>query len=157
MRRHVKKMEKRMEREDRQALRRLEGRPKRHIFRKMALALAVLTLGGLTAGWFLFDVPSWQRLDLSRITSVQQTGAVYDRHDQQISALKGSQDRTVIPLSTLPDYVKNAFLAAEDGTPISMAHLLRAAVNEMKKNEIIVVREQLREYIDLLEDREESL
>ena len=50
-----------------------------------------------------------------------------------------------------------AFLAAEDGTPISMAHLLRAAVNEMKKNEIIVVREQLREYIDLLEDREESL
>ena len=28
---------------------------------------------------------------------------------------------------------------------------------EMKKNEIIVVREQLREYIDLLEDREESL
>ncbi len=114
MRRHVKKMEKRMEREDRQALRRLEGRPKRHIFRRLALALAVLTLGGLTAGWFLFDVPSWQRLDLAKITAVQQTGAVYDRHDQQITALKGSQDRTVIPLSTLPDYVKNAFLAAED-------------------------------------------
>ena len=51
----------------------------------------------------------------------------------------------------------DAFLAAEEGTAISMAHLLRAAVNEMKKNEIIVVREQLREYIDLLEDREESL
>ena len=50
-----------------------------------------------------------------------------------------------------------AFLAAEEGEPISMRHLLRAAVNEMKKNEIIVVREQLREYIDLLDDREESL
>ncbi len=50
-----------------------------------------------------------------------------------------------------------AFLAAGEETPISMRHLLRAAVNEMKKNEIIVVREQLREYIDLLEDREESL
>ncbi len=37
-----------------------------------------------------------------------------------------------------------------------MALLLRAAVTEMKKNEIIVVREQLREYIDLLEDREEE-
>ena len=50
-----------------------------------------------------------------------------------------------------------AFLAAGEGTSISMRHLLRSAVNEMKKNEIIVVREQLREYIDLLEDREESL
>ena len=50
-----------------------------------------------------------------------------------------------------------AFLAAGEGEPISMRHLLRAAVNEMKKNEIIVVREQLREYIDLLDDREESL
>ena len=44
-----------------------------------------------------------------------------------------------------------AFLAAGEGRPISMAHLLRAAVNELKKNGIVVVREQLREYADLLE------
>lgn len=44
-----------------------------------------------------------------------------------------------------------AFMAAGDGAPISMQHLLRAAVTEMKKNEIVVVREQLREYADLLE------
>lgn len=44
-----------------------------------------------------------------------------------------------------------AFMAAGDGTPISMRHLLRSAVTEMKKNEIVVVREQLREYADLLE------
>ena len=44
-----------------------------------------------------------------------------------------------------------AFMAAGDGAPISMRHLLRAAVTEMKKNEIVVVREQLREYADLLE------
>ena len=49
-----------------------------------------------------------------------------------------------------------AFLAAGDGTAITMAHLLRAAVTEMKKNEIIVVREQLREYLDLLEDDREE-
>ena len=45
-----------------------------------------------------------------------------------------------------------AFMAAGEGAPISMRHLLRAAVTEMKKNEIVVVREQLREYADLLED-----
>ncbi len=47
--------------------------------------------------------------------------------------------------------ISAAFMAAEEGFPISMKHLLRAAVTEMKKNEIVVVREQLREYADLLE------
>jgi hypothetical protein len=44
-----------------------------------------------------------------------------------------------------------AFMAAGEDKPIAMRHLLRAAVTEMKKNEIVVVREQLREYADLLE------
>ena len=44
-----------------------------------------------------------------------------------------------------------AFMAAGEGEPISMRHLLQAAVSEMKKNEIVVVREELREYADLLE------
>ncbi|MDD3244454.1 MAG: AAA family ATPase [Eubacteriales bacterium] len=43
-----------------------------------------------------------------------------------------------------------AFLAAAQGTAVGMAQLLRAAVNEMQKNEIIVVREDLREYADLI-------
>ena len=44
-----------------------------------------------------------------------------------------------------------AFMAAGEGTPIAMRHLLNAAVTELKKNEIVVVREQLREYADLLD------
>lgn len=46
-----------------------------------------------------------------------------------------------------------AFLAALEGKPIGMAHLLQAAVGELKKNEIVVVREELREYADLLDER----
>ena len=38
-----------------------------------------------------------------------------------------------------------AFLAALEEEPIGMRHLLRAAVQELKKNEIVVVREELRE------------
>ena len=45
-----------------------------------------------------------------------------------------------------------AFMAAGENAPIGMKHLLRAAVNEMHKNEIVVVREELREYADLLEE-----
>jgi len=53
-------------------------------------------------------------------------------------------------------YIKNivvaaAFMAAQEHTAVGMRHLLNAAVNEMKKNEIVVVREELREYADLLD------
>ena len=44
-----------------------------------------------------------------------------------------------------------AFLAAQEDTPIDMSHLIRAAVGEMKKNDIVVVREMLREYAYLLD------
>lgn len=49
-------------------------------------------------------------------------------------------------------FLRLAFLAAGQVEEISMKHLLRAAVNEMKKNGIVVVREQLQEYADLLEE-----
>ena len=45
-----------------------------------------------------------------------------------------------------------AFMAAGEDRPIHMRHVLTAAVNEMRKNEIVVVREELREYADLLEE-----
>ena len=45
-----------------------------------------------------------------------------------------------------------AFMAAGEGCPVGMRQLLRAAVGELKKNEIVVVREELREYADLLDD-----
>ena len=44
-----------------------------------------------------------------------------------------------------------AFLAALEGVPLGMSQLLRSAVGEMKKNDIVVVREELREYADLLD------
>lgn len=43
-----------------------------------------------------------------------------------------------------------AFMAASEHVEIGMPHLLRAAVNELKKNEIIVVKEDLREYANLV-------
>ena len=53
-------------------------------------------------------------------------------------------------------YIKNivlsaAFMAAQEDAPIGMSQLLRAAVGEMKKNDIVVVREELRQYADLLD------
>lgn len=47
--------------------------------------------------------------------------------------------------------LSSAFLAALEDQPIGMSHLLRSAVGEMKKNDIVVVWEELREYADLLD------
>lgn len=44
-----------------------------------------------------------------------------------------------------------AFLAAAQDCSIGMAQLVSAAVNELKKNDIVVAREDLREYQDLVE------
>ncbi|SKB73028.1 ATPase family associated with various cellular activities (AAA) [Lachnospiraceae bacterium] len=54
-------------------------------------------------------------------------------------------------------YIKNivlsaSFLAAEEGTIVSMRHMINAAVDEMRKNGIVVVRETLAEYADLLDE-----
>ena len=46
-RRQVERMERAMEKEDTAALRRLEGRKKRHILRKTVLTLGVLLCAGL--------------------------------------------------------------------------------------------------------------
>lgn len=43
-----------------------------------------------------------------------------------------------------------AFLAAADGGTLTMAHLLRSTVNEQRKNNVIIVKEDLKEYADLI-------
>lgn len=103
-----------MEKEDLRQLRKYEGKKRRHIFRNIFLSLLVLTVVSLAAGYYIFDVPSWQKLDLSRITAIAQTGVIYDGSGQPITALKGSEDRTLIDIADLPAHVKNAFIAAED-------------------------------------------
>lgn len=114
VRREEKKWEKLQAREDQRLLQTLEGKKKKHIFRNLFLIFLAFTCISLIAGYYIFDVPSWQKLDLNRITAIAQTGVIYDINDEVVTALKGTQDRTLIRLNDLPDHIKNAFIAAED-------------------------------------------
>lgn len=114
MRRTEKKMQKQMDREDVRSLRRYEGKKKRHVLRNTLLIMLGLFVTALIAGYFVFDVPSWQLLDVEKMTVMQQTGAIYDREENAFGTLKGSEDRTIVSIETLPAHVKNAFIAAED-------------------------------------------
>lgn len=87
---------------------------KRHVGRWILATLALAVIGVAVAGYFYFDVASWQRLDPVRLQSLAQTGSIYDKDGQFVTRLVGSENRTLVALEDLPDHVVNAFLAAED-------------------------------------------
>ena len=87
---------------------------KQAVKRGIVIALILVFLGLTAFALMQFNVASWQRLDPERLTNMAQSGAIHDREGQYVTTLVGTENRTVISLSTLPDHVKNAFLAAED-------------------------------------------
>ncbi len=74
--------------------------------------VAALGLGGFA--YVYFDVPSWQTLDVNKLTNLAQTGAIYDKDGAYVTTLVGTENRTVIDMDDLPQHVVDAFLAAED-------------------------------------------
>ena len=101
-------------RENQKDLKRLDGIHRRSLKRGILSGLLILPLSGAAAFYFVFDVGSWQRLDLQKIVNIPQTGAVYDQNGDFVSKIQSTQDRVSVPLSSVPKDVQNAFLAAED-------------------------------------------
>ena len=60
------------------------------------------------------DLPHWKKLDVEKVTHLPQTTTVYDRDDAAVGAFPGSENRSWTSLSSVPEDVKNAFIAAED-------------------------------------------
>ena len=60
------------------------------------------------------DLPHWKKLDLSRIEQMSSATTVYDANDVAVGALHGSEHRIWVELSTVPEHVQQAFIAAED-------------------------------------------
>lgn len=90
------------------------GRKKRALRLSAAVLAAVAFLALLGWGYVYFDVASWQRLDVDRLTNLAQTGAIYDRNGEYVTTLVGKENRKLVTLESLPDHVVDAFLAAED-------------------------------------------
>ena len=80
----------------------------------LAAALSAVIIGGFLFAYAYFDVGSWQRLDVSKLTDVAQSGAIYDKDGDYVTRLIGSENRMSVSLDALPAHVTGAFLAAED-------------------------------------------
>ena len=112
--RAIRRMDGKTDRESRKELKTLDGIRRRGLKRGIWAGLLIALLGGAASFYFLFDVASWQRLDLQKIVNLPQTGAVYDRNGDFVAKIQSTQDRVSVPLSSVPKDVQNAFLAAED-------------------------------------------
>lgn len=84
--------------------------------RKQLIWLAVVGIFISTLILFVWqlDIFSWEKLDISRIKNMDLSTRIYDSNDIEIRSLSGSVHRVYVELNTLPDYVYNAFVAAED-------------------------------------------
>jgi 1A family penicillin-binding protein len=68
----------------------------------------------LFAFGYIFNLKDWQAFNPQNITQPSQSLTVYDRSGEVVCDLHGTEDRMSISIKELPDYVINAFLAAED-------------------------------------------
>ena len=87
---------------------------KRRPLRQVGMVFLCLFLLAGSAAFYVLDVPSWQRLDIRKITAAPQTGRMFDNQGQLIATIRGSQNRVVIPLEQIPQQIRDVFIAAED-------------------------------------------
>ena len=73
-----------------------------------AVAALLIALVVLLEPW------GWQKLDLDRLTQLNQTSIVYDASGERAGSLYGSENRVYVTLDKIPLHVQQAFIAAED-------------------------------------------
>lgn len=87
---------------------------RRHPWRTAVILMGLMTALVFSVAYIVFDVPSWQKLDVGRIRAAAQTGRMYDSKGELLTRIRGAENRVVIPLEKIPQSVRQAFLAAED-------------------------------------------
>lgn len=60
------------------------------------------------------DILNWQKLDTKKIYNMELSTIIYDNKNNEAFRVDGKVDRVYVHLDELPDYVPDAFIAAED-------------------------------------------
>lgn len=86
--------------------------------KKVLLTILAALIGVLllfcAAFYVFFDVPNWQKLDISRLSALAQTSSMYDMNGELMSELRGPENRIIVSLDEIPLHTRQAFIAAED-------------------------------------------
>lgn len=105
--------------------------------RFLCVALSVIFAPLLAGAIWLFSQDAWHALDLEKIYTAEETLLVKDRDGAVVSRLYLHENRVSVGIETLPDHVKNAFLAAEDARFYShpgfdLIRIAGAALHDLK-------------------------
>ncbi|MDP2892224.1 MAG: transglycosylase domain-containing protein, partial [Bacillota bacterium] len=92
-----------------------ERKPRFRALRIALLSFATLVLAFIS-GCLIFYVivASETRLDESKLKNLPQALLIYDSKGTEQATVSGSQNRQCVPLSKVPQYVRDAFIAVED-------------------------------------------
>lgn len=82
--------------------------------KRLLIGAGIVALALFAAFLWRLDLPHWKKLDLSRIEQMSSATTVYDENDVAVGALHGSEHRIWVGLSSVPEHVQQAFIAAED-------------------------------------------
>lgn len=86
--------------------------------KKVLLTILAALIGVLllfcAAFYVFFNVPDWQKLDISKLSALAQTSSMYDMNGELMSELRGSENRIIVSLDEIPLHTRQAFIAAED-------------------------------------------
>ena len=105
--------------------------------RNIWIGIGVAALALLLAGIWALDIPHWKKLDTQLLTHLQSASVVYDRDGKEAFSLYGTQKRRLVSLDELPEYVSQAFVAAEDQRfyqhhGVDIRRIFGAALNNLR-------------------------
>ena len=83
--------------------------------RLISLGIVLLMLSGLLLfAASILRLDAWHEFDASKILNCDRSLIVYDKDGNEVSVLKMSENRIYISIDSIPEAVRNAFIAAED-------------------------------------------
>jgi penicillin-binding protein 1A len=107
----------------------------------MLVGLTLIFAGAAFVFSYLMGLEEWKEFDPSKIGEMQQTLLVYDKDGNETASLYNQQNRVYLPISEIPLYVRNAFLAIEDSrfyehNGVDIIRILGALIVDMKSGSI---------------------
>ena len=80
----------------------------------MGLLVIFIVFLMISSAYISIIINRLEDIDLSKIENIKQSSFIYDADDNLITSIYGIENRVNIPLSDIPQHVRNAFIAVED-------------------------------------------
>ena len=88
----------------------------RKVFKTIALSIGFIILTGIivACGYAYAIIKSAPELDVNSVLSLSEPSAIYDSNEQLIDTVHTEEERYVVSLNNMSDYLKNAYVSIED-------------------------------------------